>query len=133
MRKCRFLKIWCEHNEVYAGFDGSNYLFISFHGEPKKKYYLSIMKVPVNEIDNFLNNFYAIRKFEGNEEERKRALERAYSKIGNKLDYINFNCEHFANYVQTGKFTSSYVNIGKIGVGIIGTLILYKIFKKVLK
>jgi Lecithin retinol acyltransferase len=56
--------------------------------------------------------------FVGDNLERRRAVERALQLMGKPYDLINFNCEHFANEVQTGIAFSSQVRIG-VGVVIV--------------
>lgn len=55
-----------------------------------------------------------VRKFSGSYFQRQDAVNRAYSKLGRKYSLINFNCEHFANWVQFGKLESSQVTTGFI-------------------
>ena len=50
-----------------------------------------------------------IRRFQDTSNERKQALNRAYSNLGKTYDLIYFNCEHFANLVQKGIKSSSQV------------------------
>jgi hypothetical protein len=52
-----------------------------------------------------------IKPFEGSNFERKQALTRAYNRLGQKYSLLNFNCEHFANWVQKGKENSVQVTI----------------------
>ncbi|MBD0776866.1 lecithin retinol acyltransferase family protein [Maribacter sp. ANRC-HE7] len=53
-----------------------------------------------------------VRRFSGSYFQRNQAINRAYSKLGEKYSLINFNCEHFANWVQFGKIESSQVTTG---------------------
>ena len=52
-----------------------------------------------------------IRPFEGTYFQRNQAINRAYQKLGQKYSLLNFNCEHFANWVQKGKENSVQVTI----------------------
>ena len=52
-----------------------------------------------------------IKPFEGSNFERKQAVSRAYNRLGQKYSLLNFNCEHFANWVQKGKENSVQVTI----------------------
>lgn len=47
-----------------------------------------------------------IIRFEGDGSERRRAVERALKEVGKPYSLIDYNCEHFANYVQHGKPSS---------------------------
>jgi hypothetical protein len=49
--------------------------------------------------------------------------QRALSLIGRRYDLLNFNCEHLANYAQTGVPFSPLVG-GAIAVGIVGLILL---------
>ncbi len=44
--------------------------------------------------------------FNGSNFERKIVVQKALKKIGEPYDLINYNCEHFANEIQTGKVES---------------------------
>jgi hypothetical protein len=44
-----------------------------------------------------------IVKFQGTPEQRKAAVQRALAEVGHPYNLINYNCEHFARQVQTGK------------------------------
>jgi len=52
-----------------------------------------------------------IRRFQGTPMKRKQAINRALSRLGEKYSLPFFNCEHFANWVQKGKETSTQVAI----------------------
>ena len=67
--------------------------------------------------------FSRIRRFNGNEFERALAIQRAKSLIGRSYDVVNFNCEHYANYVQYFIEKSKQVNTGLALAGL-GLLIL---------
>ncbi len=71
--------------------------------------------------------FKRLRRFEGNQ--RQAALRRAESREGDAYSLTNFNCEHFANYVQEGVEVSQQVrNVGAgLGIGL-GLLLLAAIF-----
>ncbi|WP_282085161.1 lecithin retinol acyltransferase family protein [Aquimarina algiphila] len=67
-----------------------------------------------------------IRRFTGSNFQRRLALNRAYSRLGDKYNLLNFNCEHFANWVQKGKENS---NQATIAVSAIAIGLVYKLFK----
>lgn len=52
-----------------------------------------------------------INRFKGTCLERIQAVDRAKSKLNQKYSLLWFNCEHFANWVQLGKISSSQVKI----------------------
>lgn len=66
--------------------------------------------------ENF--QFNRIRKFNGNEYERNFAVNRAVKMHGARYHLTQFNCEHFANYVQFNQPSSKQVDNG---VGIVAT------------
>lgn len=52
-----------------------------------------------------------INPFIGSNTQRVHAINRAYNRLGQKYSLLNFNCEHFANWVQKGKENSLQVTI----------------------
>jgi len=65
-----------------------------------------------------------VRRFNGSFYQRDEAVNRAYSQLGKRYSLLNFNCEHFANWVQFGKSESSQVATGFI---ILASTILLKL------
>ncbi len=65
------------------------------------------------------NKITRIERFFGSNSERRTAIERALKKLGQPYDLINFNCEHFANYVQSGEIKSEQVGWGLLALGIL--------------
>lgn len=53
-----------------------------------------------------------IRRFNGDQLQIQQAIIRARQKLGHKYSFLGFNCEHFANWVQYGKESSSQVSNG---------------------
>jgi len=49
------------------------------------------------------------KKFTGTNSQRIAAVKRALSQLGKPYDLIDFNCEHYAEYVQSGVARSSQV------------------------
>lgn len=66
-----------------------------------------------------------IERFSGNGLERKNAVERALKLMGKPYDFIDFNCEHFANEVQTSISFSPQV---RVGIGAIIVIALIAVF-----
>lgn len=68
------------------------------------------------DLDGFLQTLepQRIERFAGDTFQRQLAVERAMQKIGeNNYSYINNNCEHYKNFVQSGHPHSEQVtNIG---------------------
>ena len=67
-----------------------------------------------------------IKPFEGTDFQRNQAINRAYHRLGQKYSLLNFNCEHFANWVQKGKENSVQVTI-LLSVLVLG--LTYKLIK----
>lgn len=77
------------------------------------------------ELDKFLKGVFEIKRierFQGNDYERTVALKRGEKLLGRNYDLFNFNCEHFANYLQHGKsFSVQMENFGglfKVAAGV---------------
>jgi uncharacterized protein YycO len=66
-----------------------------------------------SELSDLLVDYEPVRikPFEGTDFQRNQAISRAYHKLGQKYSLLNFNCEHFANWVQKGKENSVQVTI----------------------
>lgn len=73
-----------------------------------------VKELPYYELIKLLQDYEptGIRRFRGSYFQRNQAVNRAYSKLGQKYSLINFNCEHFANWVQFGKIESGQVTTG---------------------
>lgn len=80
----------------------------------------------ITAADFFLANprITRITPFVGSSLDRRVAIQRALEKVGSPYDLINFNCEHFANYVQSGKATSDQVSWGLLILGILAIALL---------
>lgn len=63
-----------------------------------------------------------IEKFQGNNFERRKLIEKALSKIGMPYSLINHNCESFCNDVQHNVVKSAQVSVG-LFIGFVGIMI----------
>jgi len=75
--------------------------------------------VAIADAKKFFDEYPQITRvevFKGNSFERRTAVERALKLLGKPYSLIDFNCEHFANYVQHGKTESFQVNRGIVGL-----------------
>ena len=81
-----------------------------------------------SELSDLLVDYEPIRikPFEGTDFQRNQAINRAYHRLGQKYSLLNFNCEHFANWVQKGKENSVQVTI-LLSVLVLG--LTYKLIK----
>lgn len=66
-----------------------------------------------------------IKRFSGNNYERKLAVQNALQKIGRPYDLINYNCQHFANEIQHGVAKSEQVDGFFDGIKVIGGAALF--------
>ena len=96
-----------DHYLVYMGWDEDGYPW--FMANMKK----GVQCLFIEDIEKLAAQFEInrVRKFEGNSRERANALERARSLERKKYHLLNFNCEHFANYVQHGESRSQQSQI----------------------
>lgn len=110
-----------DHYVVYMGHDDSGHWFmanllgrgVQWYNEDK-----------VSElIDRYTPTEVAY--FEGTENERTNALQRAARSVGRSYNLLTFNCEHFANWVQYGESYSDQVETAKqIGKTVAGVALL---------
>jgi hypothetical protein len=63
-----------------------------------------------------------IEKFQGNNLERRKLVEKALSKLGKPYSLINYNCESFCNDVQYNIIKSAQVSVG-LFIGFVGIMI----------
>ncbi|WP_115122786.1 lecithin retinol acyltransferase family protein [Marinirhabdus gelatinilytica] len=73
-----------------------------------------VKELPYYELMRLFQDYepIGVRSFSGSYFQRNEAVNRAYSKLGHSYSLINFNCEHFANWVQFGRLESSQVTTG---------------------
>lgn len=93
-----------QHHVVYLG---QNHLGVHLIAENAVGLFVRVISV-----DQFFQEnpeVTRIDRFTGDNVQRRIAIERALKKLGQPYDLINFNCEHFANYVQTGSATSNQI------------------------
>jgi hypothetical protein len=64
-----------------------------------------------------VSNLARIERFKGTEKAKSNIILRINKLIGRRYDLINFNCEHFAELIQTGKSASKQVNNALLGIG----------------
>jgi hypothetical protein len=103
-----------QHHVVYLG---QNYLGQDLIGENVVGAVVRVVTAEQFFAEN--PEITRIDPFQGTNFERRIAIERALEKLGQPYDLINFNCEHFANYVQTGVLKSNQVGWGLFILGVI--------------
>jgi hypothetical protein len=78
--------------------------------------------------ENF--KFHRIRKFVGDQFQRNFAIDRAVKLHRKPYHLTQFNCEHFANYVQYNTPVSKQVNNGLGIAAVAGLALLYAAFSE---
>lgn len=93
-----------KHHCIYLGTDhqgtewiAENYKFKGVRLVKATDYFKSILRIE------------RIQRFHGTPKERKEAVKRALDSVGQPYSLIDFNCEHFAEYVQYGRRKSRQV------------------------
>ena len=107
-----------DHYVIYIGVRNNQHVFIA-------NYTKGVRVIPVNELYFFLDNLVPtdIDRFKGNEYQRRSALQRALSRVGEKAyDYLENNCEHFKNWVHKGEHRSEQSENFKNGAVVFGTI-----------
>jgi len=114
-----------KHMVVFWGYDNTG---LDFYLENNQL--LGVRYLTGEEVTN-IYHIIAIRKFTGSEQERLMAIQRAESLIGRAYNLTNFNCEHYANYVQYGTSFSNQINAGvALTVSTLGLVVLSRIFQR---
>ena len=115
--KKRFLGL-LKHYVVYLGKDRGRHLFIA-------NMVGGVKILNSGQISEFLQYMEPRRiiRFEGNERERKQAVERALT-YPNSRNYqlIANNCEHYFNYIQKGKGYSAQTATFGAGLALSGVV-----------
>jgi len=107
-----------QHHSIYLGsdFDGTDWIV-----ENKIGYGVRI--VDANTYFREVFEITGIVRFSGNGFERQLAVQKALREVGKPYNLINFNCEHFANYVQNGQRTSSQIVGGGVAASLLALLL----------
>lgn len=104
-----------KHYIIYLGFIEGEHRFMA-------NYTRGIHLISTEELSKLLGTYTPIQlnRFDGNEFERRKALERAWSRRGEQeYDLILNNCEHYKSFVHHGQPSSHQVNT--FGVGMVAT------------
>ncbi len=110
-----------KHHCIYLGSDhygiewiAENYKFKGVRLVKAADYFKSILKIE------------RIQRFHGSPRQRKEAVKRALISVGQPYSLIDFNCEHFAEYVQYGRRKSRQVEnafAGLLAILFIGIIV----------
>ncbi len=106
---------------IIVGKNGWNVLdhYVVYMGEQNGEMFFSVnlmnkgvLLLSEQDLHQYTRRFTpkAINRFHGSYMDRIQALSRANSKIGESYSLMNFNCEHFANFVQFGVSQSQQVS-----------------------
>lgn len=102
-----------DHYAIFVGYRGSNPIFVANYKD-------GVQEVSKREMQNVLQTLQptAIERFKGSEYERTLAIKRAMSRVGERAyNYVANNCEHFKNWVHSGKNRSEQVDkVGNIAL-----------------
>ncbi len=61
-------------------------------------------------LKNNVGHLVEVKSFAGTALAQQQIIPRINALLGTQYDLIKFNCEHFAEYIQTGKAQSKQVN-----------------------
>jgi hypothetical protein len=78
--------------------------------------------ISATEFFKDITRIVRIEKFLGNDFQRRQAVQDAILLKGTKYDLLDFNCEHYASYVQTKIPESKQINNGAKILGFIALL-----------
>jgi uncharacterized protein YycO len=92
-----------KHHAIYLGRDYNGVEWIAENDKFK-----GVRRVKANEYFS-KGKLIKVKRFQGNYNQRIVAVERALNQLGKPYDLIDFNCEHYAEYVQAGKIESKQV------------------------
>lgn len=93
--------------------------YVVFLGEQHGQLYFAVnlinqgvVVVSEHELTSYSERFAPIevRHFAGNVFQRQQAVQRAVAMRGKSYNLLSYNCEHYANYVQTGKASGTQVS-----------------------
>jgi uncharacterized protein YycO len=110
-----------QHHAIYLGQDdyGRHWMVENTIG-------IGVRLIEASAFFNGVLEITRIERFTGTPYERKVAVQRALAKVGQPYNLINYNCEHFASEVQTGRSVSRQVANG-VGIAA-GVALLFMLF-----
>ena len=108
--------VFSKHHGIYVGFHNGQHLFAE-NNLPNGVQYVT--------FEQFLDGqrLERVEPFKGSEFQRNQIIPFINSKVGTNYDLLKYNCEHFANEIQTGKSHSKQVGIG-LGLGLFAFIFL---------
>lgn len=94
-----------DHYAIFLGYRNNNPVFVANYKD-------GVKEVSINDMKEILQTLQptAIDRFQGTEIQRKQAVNRALSRVGERAyNYFSNNCEHFKNWVHSGEHRSEQV------------------------
>lgn len=94
-----------DHFAIFLGYRNSTPVFVANYKD-------GVKEVSINDMKEILQTLQptAIDRFHGTEIQRKQAVNRALSRVGERAyNYFSNNCEHFKNWVHSGEHRSEQV------------------------
>jgi hypothetical protein len=116
-----------DHYAIFLGYRSDNPVFVANYKDGVKEVSLTDMREVLQTLQPT-----AIERFNGTETERRMALNRAMSRVGERAySYVTNNCEHFKNWVHSGEHRSEQVDkAGNIALTIATGTAIYSIANK---
>jgi hypothetical protein len=106
-----------QHHALYLGYDEFGHHLICEN--------VIGVGVKLTRVENFFHDVKSvtrIEKYQGNNFERKRIVQKALTRLGKPYSLINYNCESFCNDVQHNVIKSAQVSVG-LFVGFVGLML----------
>ncbi len=104
-----------DHFAIFLGYRDNQPIFLA-------NYWGGVKEIPQHELSVFLHTLEPteIQKFPGREDQRKYAIRRAISRVGEEAyNFFSNNCEHFKNWVHYGSNYSGQVDkAGSVAIGL---------------
>jgi len=108
-----------QHHALYLGYNN-----LGQHLICEKIIGIGVKLTRVEDFFQDVSSVTRIEKFQGNNLERRKLVEKALSKLGKPYSLINYNCESFCNEVQHNVIKSAQVSTC-LFVGFVGIMIAF--------
>ena len=100
-----------KHHSIYLGEDFSGQEWIAENHKIK-----GVQIITAKGFFSPTKQIARIEKFNGSNQARKEAVQRALQLAGKPYNLLNYNCEHYANEVLTGRPESKQVTNAFVGL-----------------
>ncbi|HRH38843.1 MAG TPA: lecithin retinol acyltransferase family protein [Flavobacteriales bacterium] len=104
------------HHVVFIGYSDDGDAWIA-----ENKVGVGVVQTRLDHFLASVRSIHRIERFQGNDEARRRLVERALARMGRSYNAVKYNCEHFVNDVVAGKVSSHQVGTA---LGVLGLLAL---------